>query len=347
MSFQDPRPLRPLRPLRPSRLPLLAVLLAACASDPEDGAPPPLERFPNVELKRPGFRLIHPENWSVDDEVPGHDPDHFFFLAGPDGATVAFMVLDEPAEPAQLAATMARDHGLRDPRETPFPTWGRYTGAGVDVRGENEAGVPAGMRIFAWSGAERSFLVAESYVDYGYAAARAGFEAIELSFALTGEEERWPAVALGTPLAESGERLLVRAGFELRFPGDWKVDADAPGYDPDRFFTLVTPYASSWMVVQLLEGDLDAAVVLEEARAGLAPILETARSEETFESWGRLAGRGVELKGDVGGLAATLRIFAHAAPGRALLVTEFYYDELADELEPGFRRVASSFELRG
>jgi len=76
-------------------------------------------------------------------------------------------------------------------------------------------------------------------------------------------------------------------------------------------------------------------------------ILEVARSEEPIERWGRLAGRGVELKGDVGGLAATLRVFAHAAPGRALLVTEFYYDELKEELEPGFRSVAASFQFRG
>jgi len=332
---------------RGARLAFLALFLAACAGKEKDEPPPPPQHFPNVELRRPGFRLLHPENWTIDAGVQGYDPDRFFFLDGPDGATVAFMLLDEAAEPPQLAATMVRDHGLVEAHETPFTTWGRYEGTGVDVHGKNEAGVPAGMRIFAWSGPQRSFLVAESYVDYAYAGARAGFEAIELSFALTGTEERWPDVALGTPVEDTDERLLVRSGFELRFPDTWKVDAGAPGYDADRFFTLVTPYASSWMVVQMLEGELDAGAVLEEARAGLAPILEVTRSEEPFDRWGRFAGHGVELKGDVGGLAATLRVFAHAAPGRALLVTEFYYDELKDELEPGFRGVAASFQLRG
>jgi hypothetical protein len=323
-----------------------SAALAGCSSAEEEPEALLPEPVPNVELERPGFRLLHPEDWSVDDSVPGHDPDRFFFLAGPDGATVAFMILDEAAEPAQLAATMAHDHGLEDAREKPFDRWGRFTGVGIDIHGDNEAGVPAGMRVFAWSGAARSFLVAESYVEYGYAAARPGFDAIELSFSLRGEDERWPAVSLGTPIEDTGERLLVRAGFQMRFPADWSVDADAPDYDPDRFFTLLTPYASSWMVVQLLDGQTDAQKVLNDARAGLEPILETLRSETAFPRWGRLEGTGLELKGDVAGLPATLRVFAHAADGRALLITEFLYDELKDELEPAFRSVAASFEFR-
>src|SRR5690606_38335293 len=131
------------------------------------------------------------------------------------------------------------EHGLTEVSDRTFTRWGRYDGFGLDLRGLDASDVPSGMRAFAWSDDARSFLVAETYVEYGYAEARAGFDAVERSFQLHGETP-WPAISLGTPDAQSGERLLVRAAFEMRFPEGWRVDSAAEGYDPDAFFTLVS-----------------------------------------------------------------------------------------------------------
>ncbi len=330
------------------RLPLhawLALCLWGCASSGAEEAES--RRYANRELVRPGFRLAHPENWSVDDEAPGYDADGFFVLDGPDGASVAFLIHGEPADPLALAAAMAKDHGLSGVREQRFSRWGRYDGVGFDLHGRDESDLAAGMRVFAWSSDNRSFLIAESYHEFAYAAARPGFEVIELSFALEGEGESWPAVSHGAAI-EPGERLLVREAFELSFPDDWSVDVEAPGYDPDRFFTLESPFAISWIVLQILEGpELVEADVLAEACAGLAPVLEELLAEETFARWGSQKGSGRALRGKVGGLEANLRVFARVSGDRALLVTEFFFEELRERLESDYLRIAASFAFRG
>jgi hypothetical protein len=330
---------------------LAAAALGACAGGDEKEE---VERLPvpqnvaTVAIERQGFRLRYPETWSIATDAPEHDPDAFFLLEGPDGATVAFMLLDEPADPAALVDAVLAGHGLADATERDVEQWGRYAGHGRDVFGLNQAGVPAGMRAFAHSTGERSFLVAESYVEYAYAEARQGFDAVELSFTLLGEDGGWPAVSLGTRVEEGGrvERWLVRSGFELRFPDGWRVDVESPDYDPDGFFTLLPPIESAWMVVQLLPGEHDAAALLADARTGLAGVLSEVHGEELFERWGGLEGRGVALRGAERGLPATLRVFVHARADQALLVTSFRYDEVAPRVEPGFQRVAETFRFR-
>ncbi|MEM7306426.1 MAG: hypothetical protein AAF682_07145 [Planctomycetota bacterium] len=327
---------------------LASIVAAACSSSDEldELPPPPIERVPNVELRRPGFRLLHPESWSVDVADPAYDPDRFFFLQGPEGAAVALMILDEPADPAALVETMSAEHGLEQPRVREFTSWGRFDGAGVDVHGLSND-LPSGLRAFAWSSDTRSFLVTESYYEYGYASARAGFEAVEMSFALLGDDTvDWPDISLGTPVYGEPEKLLVRGGFQLRFPDDWAVDFEAPDYDPDRFFALASPYDSCWVVVQVLEQGTDPAATLADAVEGLRPILSGIDREQPFDRWGSIPGQGLELGGAENGLDATLRVFCASGPDRTLVVTEFWYDELAPKVEAGFALISSSFVVR-
>jgi hypothetical protein len=255
------------------------------------------------------------------------------------------MIHDEPADPAALVEGMSARHGLSAARERPFQRWGRYDGVGVDIRGTAEGDLPGGMRLFASSLGSASFLIAESYLESGYALARNGFDAVELSFTVLGQEQ-WPAVSLGTPIKETGELLLVRRAFQLRFPDDWRVDASSPDYDPDALFTLVSPYESCWAVLQVLDAGADADATLAEAAAGLGEMFQAVDREERFHSWGMLDGAGVELGGRESGLPATLRVFVHDGAEQTLVVTEFWYDELAGDVRPGFLRLASSFEFR-
>ena len=269
------------------------LLLTGCASSEpgEDPGPPVVQRVANLSLEREGFRLLHPETWSVDADEPGYDPDRYFFLEGPPGASVAFMLLDEPADPAALVEGMAAGHGFERVRSAEFEEWGRYRGAGVDLHGIDADGVRGGLRAFAWSSEARSFLVVESYLDDSYAAARGGFEAIEMSFALQGTDEiPWPEVSLGTPTRDRQERILVRSAFQLRFPDTWSVDYQAEDYDPDRFFTLLSPYDSCWVLIQLFDGVYDADQLLGQAAAGLRDVLSTVEAEEALDRWGPARG---------------------------------------------------------
>ena len=100
------------------------------------------------------------------------------------------------------------------------------------------------------------------------------------------------------------------------------------------------------MVLQLLEGSHDEQALLTDARLGLESVLTVVDREEPFGRWGELKGRGLELTGGERGLPATLRIFVHARDDQALLVTEFWYDEVRPRLAPGFARVAETFRFR-
>ncbi len=334
-------------------LPLVAFALFSCSSTEEDeetsGELEPLPRFARVEnvaLERPGFRLLHPANWSVDTQAEMYDPDRFFILAGPEETSVAFMILEEPADPEALVDLMLADHGLEDPRERTFDRWGRYEGVGVDVSGVPMGDVPSGMRAFAWSSDVQSFVVAQSYTASSYAVARSGFDVIENSFALSGTRQtEWPAVSPGSPSEVPGELVIVRPGFRVRFRDDWKVDVDAEDYDPDRFFSLKSPYESCWAVVQILEQSVTPDEVADQASAGMRRLLESVGDERSFTRWGAHTGAGREVRGEVGGLAATVRVFCRVHKGRALLVTEYRYDELAEKVQPGFLTLANSFEF--
>jgi len=55
----------------------------------------------------------------------------------------------------------------------------------------------------------------------------------------------------------------------------------------------------------------------------------------------------MELRGTESNLPSTLRMFVHTKEGRALVITESRYDELARELEPDLERIAVSFAFRG
>ncbi|MCZ6596342.1 MAG: hypothetical protein O7B99_01750 [Planctomycetota bacterium] len=342
-------------PRHPRTLPVPAAVLlllvpTACKGtdepDTEGLADVSIELVENVELQRTGYRLVHPTNWSVDDEDPYYDPDGYFFLEGPDGALIAFMLFDEPADPKTLVDSMIADHGLLDAEIGEFPRWGRYEGYGIEVYGRTTGEVPTGMRTFAWSSDEQSFLVAESYFEFGYAAAKAGFEVIEMSFALRDPSAQpWPAVAPGAPTDSEGELEVVRQGFRLRFPNTWSVDTAAEDYDPDGSFTLLSPFPSCWMVVTILDGESDPDDVVEAAGQDMRGLLSAVDEEESFERWGRYSGAGLELKGLESNLAASLRIFCTVEAGRTLIITEFAYDELRDETQPGFRVIASSFEF--
>jgi hypothetical protein len=96
----------------------------------------------------------------------------------------------------------------------------------------------------------------------------------------------------------------------------------------------------------VLDAGADADATLAEAAAGLGEMFQAVDREERFHSWGMLDGAGVELGGRESGLPATLRVFVHDGAEQTLVVTEFWYDELAGDVRPGFLRLASSFEFR-
>ena len=338
----------PLRAAR--RLAWLALLpITACFGAREEEVveePAPVVALENAEVEREGFRLLHPTTWTLDVVDPFHDPDHNLFFRGPGGGSLALMLLDQPAEPEMLVDEMVGQHGLRRTKESGFERWGRYEGHGVEVRGDTAEGTPGGMRVFAWSDDARSFLVAERYSEEGYQEARPGFEVIASSFRLLGEEPTaWPAVAPGTPSDREGERIIVREGFRVRFPADWRVDTEAHDYDPDRRFTLRGPIASAWTMLDVREGELDPEAFVASKRRGLAGLLDEVTSEREVDRWGLHSGAGIVLAGMRDGLAAELRVFCMVRDGRTLVATEFHFTEVGERVRPGFALIASSFEL--
>lgn len=312
----------------------------------EPAEPAPVVALENAEVRREGFRLLHPVTWVLDALDPFHDPDHNLFFQGPAGASIAVMLLDEPAPPEVLVEEMAGQHGLRRTKRSTFDRWGRYAGHGVEVRGQTAEGELSGVRVFGWSDEARSFLVTERYTEEGYQEARPGFEVLSSSFRLLGDRRTaWSDVAPGTPSDRAGELIIVRPGFRLRFPDDWTVDTGARDYDADALFTIRAPVPSSWSMIRVLDRVEDPEGFVTSARPGLSALLDEVTWQGTTDQWGLHPGAGIVLRGTRNDLEAELRIFCSTQGERSVVATEFHYTEVGPKVTPGFSLIASSFEF--
>jgi hypothetical protein len=140
---------------------------------------------------------------------------------------------------------------------------------------------------------------------------------------------------------------LVRERFRLAYPGNWAVDEDDEGYDPDHFFSIESP-GSCHVTVVVFDAALDARDVLDGQVGALVPELVKQPTKTRFTRWGAYDGEGVTLAGRIVGVyPGSVRIFAHASEPQDLTISivEFCFDEDLPLVRPGFELIERSFEL--
>lgn len=142
-------------------------------------------------------------------------------------------------------------------------------------------------------------------------------------------------------------RHVLRAGFALDHPGNWKIDETIENYDPDRYFSIEPPFDDAVVFVHIGRDFADVGEALDAYRD------ETERGFGTkdwkpFDRWGRHAGHGLRGEGAVEGYGTySTSVFAMShADGRVLVVREICATKIEPKIEPGMRLIRTTFAWR-
>jgi hypothetical protein len=137
---------------------------------------------------------------------------------------------------------------------------------------------------------------------------------------------------------------LVRNGFRLDYPGNWRIDSDDEDYDPDSFFSIDSP-GSSYASFHIWEGASDPNHNVEILVDKFNKILSSSQSMP-LKRWGRFQGEGVHLKGRLMGLKSSVKIFSCSTLGKSFTIINQCCDSDLLKAEPGFKLIERTFELK-
>ncbi len=138
---------------------------------------------------------------------------------------------------------------------------------------------------------------------------------------------------------------ISRAGFSLKYPGNWKMDTTDEEYDADHSFSIDSPGDCFTMFI-IFDIDTAPSENVEAQIESFVPSLLKNPARTPFTKWGRYAGHGVDLKGRLLGInKGSVRVFSHSSESRSFVVIELYYDEDHANVQPGFRLIENSFRL--
>jgi len=138
---------------------------------------------------------------------------------------------------------------------------------------------------------------------------------------------------------------IDRPGFQLKYPGNWKVDTANASYEPDHHFTIDSP-GLSFVMFSVADGDLAPKVAADAVvTAMIAKVMQNA-TRTPLTHWGAFDGEGAVLDGkNIGITPARVRVFAFRASGHTFTVTESTFDEDRAMVAPGLALVEGSFQV--
>lgn len=138
-------------------------------------------------LSREGFILQYPSNWTVDRSDDSYDPDHYFSIESAGGSVIVFVIVDASTTPEENVESIVAEYVpnlMKNAVRTAFTTWGKYSGAGVHLKGRLFFVPGANIRVFSHSSAFKSFTIIESFYDEDVLQVCPGFELIASTFEL-------------------------------------------------------------------------------------------------------------------------------------------------------------------
>lgn len=141
----------------------------------------------------------------------------------------------------------------------------------------------------------------------------------------------------------SRPRQLVRQGFRLEYPGNWRIDSTDEDHDPDHLFSIESP-GSSFAMFRLFDFPSEPATNVDGQVRQFSKLLNTSKKSR-FKSWGKFNGEGAHLQGRMLGLKCGVKIFSFSSDSRSFVVVSQHFDEDAADVQPGFELIESTFEL--
>jgi hypothetical protein len=137
-------------------------------------------------IARKRFTIQHPDNWVVDTSMDDYDPDTYFTIESPGGASTMLTIYNYesiPKDDTQSQVDFYKTY-VNNLTKKEFRKWGQYSGYGVELKGKISGITPGRIRIFSYSNALKSFTIIEQQYDADASKTQPGFDLVEKSFAL-------------------------------------------------------------------------------------------------------------------------------------------------------------------
>lgn len=139
-------------------------------------------------------------------------------------------------------------------------------------------------------------------------------------------------------------RKLMRPGFVLRYPRNWKIDVEDEDHDPDHRFTIESPGACYTTLI-LYDVASDPEHNVKEQVEHFKKLVYDSEVTK-FDKWGTFSGHGSDVKGRLLGLKGGVKAFSHSTDARSFVVINLYYDEDRKMVDPGFDLIERTFTLK-
>lgn len=135
------------------------------------------------EMSNRYFSFKYPGNWKVDTTDPDYDPDTYFDINAPAQGSVIVQFFDPQITPQAGADAIAEKMKklLLNRTETPFETWGKQKGYGIQLRGFLVVGI-ASIRVFGLGNDQATVVIIEMRYDEDERNNRRGYNLIAESF---------------------------------------------------------------------------------------------------------------------------------------------------------------------
>ena len=135
------------------------------------------------EMSSRYFSFKYPGNWKIDTTDPDYDPDTYFSIDAPAQGTVIVQFFVPQITPQAGADAIAEKMKklLLNRTETPFETWGKQKGYGINLRGFLVVGI-ASIRVFGMGNAHATVVIIEMRYDEDERINRPGYDLIAESF---------------------------------------------------------------------------------------------------------------------------------------------------------------------
>lgn len=289
------------------------------------------------------FSVEYPGNWKLDEDSETNDPVTYFSADTPGSNYFQANLYDYKTDPqANVDDQIEYYKNLLSRVETqPLNKWGQYSGAGAHLKGKY-FGNKSEVRVFSSSTESESFVVVEFFDTASAACVSPGFDLIAHTFrySLTGEntDKTLPWESEEDPAVDR-RHLLATEDMRLEFPHNWTIDT----YDcnPHSSFSIDTP-GNSYVSISVYEPT--ASPGLDESLEYFEDIFVDEGETQPIDTWGSYSGNGGRLQGKYEGHPVEVRIFCHSSQASSFKVIEFVYAAAAEQLQPGFDLIASTFE---
>lgn len=138
-------------------------------------------------------------------------------------------------------------------------------------------------------------------------------------------------------------KRIMQQRFLLKHPGNWWVDVDEEGYDPESYFTIYSP-GRSYSSFEIWHENFDA----KEQHDNYVNYYRDEcdmKSVRTFDNWAGYDGVGTQLTMSSFGEKYHVRVFCYESENMSFRITESYDSAGRRDTARGYKLIESTFEL--